>query len=610
MKCTLFVLVLVFVLVILSGCRQSGTTDNSTNNNWKIETSKSPEVNQQIGLLKAEIKRLYSINPDSAIIYYLKAIELYKQHHMPYNTFDAYIKISELYCFRKNDGINAVFYYGEALKTMNKYGGFEDSDPFFYIDMGNMFYMHQLFPQAHQSYEKAITIATHKKDSFALSVAQNNRGIVFREERKIDSAVYFFNQSLALRKKMNALYEAQNFLYIAKVYTYQNNADSINRYRELASEALTRYGASKKDSSYTVRTAYKALSDGFYVYESELIAIVHKLKNDPSKAIEYYQTALERAMAAEDQESCMIYLYNIADLNNQLNRKDEAIKYASRAYQLAENYQNHEYLVNTSKLLNQLFTSNNNLHQANFYLNKIIAHSDSLKRRETSEKLQTAKILLITNQVEDSVRYYQGEVAKHRKVQKVQSISISLLSVSLLGVIGLLIFVHRRRVKLKQEHLKQMAIFLKNMAQEESERRQRKNEGGNYLSSEIEDKLNSLMETEKIYLRKNINLADLAEMIGTNTTYLSQYINNQLKTNFNDYINSQRINEACRLFRSNSSLKYSVDQIADMVGFSSRTTFYTTFKKFTGITPAFFQKYILTPEVHYTGENNTNSVSE
>lgn len=603
MKFTRIALLSLIFSAFFFGCNPRCNNEDSRNINWKSEHSGSPEGNRQILQVQETIKRLYSTDPDSAIYHYLKAIDIYKQQQMPYNAFDAYIKISELYCFRKNDGVNAVYYYGEALKTMNKYGGYEDSNPFFYIDMGNMFYMNKLFPQAHKSFEKAINIASLKKDSFAISVAENNNGIVFREEKKFDSAIFYFNESLAIRRKINPLYEAQNYLYLAKVYTYQSTPDSIFRYRELASEALARHAASKSDSSYTVRTAFKALADGFYVYESELMAIVHKLRNEQIKALNYYQTALKLAIATEDHESCMIYLYNCADLNDKLNRKNEAINYATKAYQLAVTHQNFGYAVSTSKLLNELFAKDNNLNRANFYLNEIINYSDSLKQQETSEKSQTAKILLITNQVEDSVRHYQSQVKKHRKVVKAQSFSIVMLIFLLILMVVLLIYIYRKRAKLKQEHLRQMALFLRKLEDEEEHRKQKKGERQNYFFNELEENLLSLMETDKVYLQKNITLALLADMLNTNITYLSQYINNQLKTNFNDYINSHRIKEACRLFRNNTPLKYSVDQIADMVGFSSRTTFYSTFKKFTGNTPSFFQKYIQNPEVTFHDDN-------
>ena len=144
MKPTLITIISFLLLVIFVGCNVSDETGNSHINNWKSESSSFPEINRQIEQIQKTIKRLYSTNPDSAIFFYLKIVDLYEQQQMPHNVFDAYIKISELYCFRKNDGVNAVFYYGEALKTMNKYGGFEDADPFFYIDMCNMFYMNKL----------------------------------------------------------------------------------------------------------------------------------------------------------------------------------------------------------------------------------------------------------------------------------------------------------------------------------------------------------------------------------------------------------------------------------------------------------------------------------
>lgn len=584
-------------LVLVLNCCNTDKAEEHQVTKWEPEISSSPEVNHRIEPLKLTIKRLYSTNPDSAIYYYLKIIELYRQQNMPYNIFDAYIKISELYCFRKNDGVNAVFYYGEALKTMNKYGGYEDSDPFFYIDMGNMFYMNNIYPQAHKSIDKAITIATLKKDSFALSIAENNKGIVFREERDFESSKLYFKKSLAIRSKITPLYEAQNYLYLAKLFTYQNCADSILFYRDKAVDALQRHAQTNVSPSIITETAAKALSDGFHIYEAELMAVVSKLRNEPDRALGYYQVAFDRANAAEDQESCMIYLYNIADLNSKLDRKAIALQFATRAYQLAMQFQNLEYSVSTSKLLNQLYAGINDLSRANFYLNKVVSYTDSVTQKETSAKLKSARILLITNEVEESVRQYQQQVTRHRKILKIQSLSIAALSLFLLTAVIIIYLIYRKRVLLKQEHLKQISAIIHNLELAENQRKIKVSEGGHGYYSEVEVKLSSLMEVEKIYLQKNITLADLADKLGTNSTYLSQYINNQLKTNFNDYINSQRIDEACRMFRSNTTLKYSVDQIADRVGFSSRTTFYNTFKKFTGITPAVFQKYILSSDL-------------
>jgi len=597
------VLLIFIFLALLSGCTPLNKTDDLKNKNWKTEHSDSPKVSLQIEQYKATIKRLYSTNPDSAIYFYLKVIDLYEQNHMPYNEFDAYIKISELYCFRLNDGANAVYYYGEALKTMNKNGGFEDSNPFFYIDMGNMFYMNKLYAQAHKSFEKAIEIATEKKDSFAISVGQNNIGIVFREEGNFEASKSFFRRSLAIREKITPLYEAQEYIYLAKVFTYQNIADSILYYRNLAIEALKRHSLIQSNPSIITNSAAKALAEGFNIYESELMAIAGQLKNEPRKALQYYQIALDKANFFGDTESSIIYLFKIAELQDKLSNYEEAVKYATKAYQLAKTFKSFEYSVSTSKLLNELYAKNHNLNKANFYLNEVVDYSDSINRLEATAKLQTAKILLVTNQVEDSVRYYQFQVKKHRQITKIQSFSITILIFLLFMASILIVYIQRKRKLLKLEHLKQMALFIKKMEQEEQDKKLRKGEEIKYFSNKFEEKLIGLMETQKVYLQKNITLADLADMLDTNVTYLSQYINNQLKTNFNDYINSQRIKEACRMFRDNASMKYSVDQIADMVGFSSRTTFYTTFKKFTGITPSFFQKHILNHEVSFPDEN-------
>ncbi|MBN2669004.1 MAG: AraC family transcriptional regulator [Bacteroidales bacterium] len=67
-------------------------------------------------------------------------------------------------------------------------------------------------------------------------------------------------------------------------------------------------------------------------------------------------------------------------------------------------------------------------------------------------------------------------------------------------------------------------------------------------------------------------------------------INETYDQNFNNYINSFRIKEARHLLTSKSYNNYSLEGIADMCGFNSMVSFNSAFKKFTGITPSYFQK--------------------
>lgn len=110
------------------------------------------------------------------------------------------------------------------------------------------------------------------------------------------------------------------------------------------------------------------------------------------------------------------------------------------------------------------------------------------------------------------------------------------------------------------------------------------------LFSQLEQRLATLMNVEKIYIQKNLSLDILSGMLHTNKNYLSQVINNRFHTNFNNYVNSYRVKEACTLLKQNNSEKHSVEYVGDCVGFSSRSTYFYCFKKFTGVSPVRFQK--------------------
>lgn len=100
--------------------------------------------------------------------------------------------------------------------------------------------------------------------------------------------------------------------------------------------------------------------------------------------------------------------------------------------------------------------------------------------------------------------------------------------------------------------------------------------------------LENLMSIKKLYRDEDINLADTATSLGITHHQLSQLLNERLSMNFNTYINSFRIDEAKKLLITNPDR--TVLTIAFEVGFNSKSSFYESFTKITGITPVEYRK--------------------
>lgn len=110
---------------------------------------------------------------------------------------------------------------------------------------------------------------------------------------------------------------------------------------------------------------------------------------------------------------------------------------------------------------------------------------------------------------------------------------------------------------------------------------------------ELKNRLELHLEKYKSYADAEINLQKLADELEVSPTFLSQTINQNIGVNFTDYINNFRIEEAKKLLISDKQKHLKVDAIGEMAGFNSRSTFYSIFKKNTGISPAAFKNKIL-----------------
>lgn len=97
-----------------------------------------------------------------------------------------------------------------------------------------------------------------------------------------------------------------------------------------------------------------------------------------------------------------------------------------------------------------------------------------------------------------------------------------------------------------------------------------------------------LFEEEKIHRDCQLTLTDVARHIGTNNSYVSQYINSIERCNFCDFVNSYRIIEAEQLLITDRDASQEV--IARAVGFNSLSTFRRAFFKKHHMTPNQYRK--------------------
>lgn len=103
-------------------------------------------------------------------------------------------------------------------------------------------------------------------------------------------------------------------------------------------------------------------------------------------------------------------------------------------------------------------------------------------------------------------------------------------------------------------------------------------------------RLLSHMETEKPYVDGELTLPKLAERLSIPPQHLSQTINERLRQNFFDFVNTYRVEEAKRRLLDPAKQHYSVLAIAEEVGFNSKSAFNAVFKKHVQMTPSEFRK--------------------
>lgn len=102
----------------------------------------------------------------------------------------------------------------------------------------------------------------------------------------------------------------------------------------------------------------------------------------------------------------------------------------------------------------------------------------------------------------------------------------------------------------------------------------------------IQQRLATVMRTQKPFVNPELGLADLAKVLDIHPNQLSQVINSAEGCNFYDYINQQRVQAFLEIVNHPRNQHLTLLAIAYDCGFNSKAAFNRNFKKSTGLTPS------------------------
>lgn len=118
----------------------------------------------------------------------------------------------------------------------------------------------------------------------------------------------------------------------------------------------------------------------------------------------------------------------------------------------------------------------------------------------------------------------------------------------------------------------------------------RRHHFSNQLKQRYLERLIEVVEHEKLYLNPDITLEKLSGKMDVSPRTLSSLLNESLNQNFYDFINGYRVKESQRIFLSPEESSKTILEVLYEVGFNSKSSFNTAFKKYTKQTPTEFRR--------------------
>lgn len=577
-------LYIVVALLLVSGCKPAPD---------QTETSAQDSVLKRI---EERTTHCETLQPDSVEILLLQSLRISDSLGLEESRLKMHSMLSEFYQYRKISDGKAYHHMNEAISIYLKNPDYSINNPYFFTNLGNIQFKFGLLAEAQESYNNALSSAYKAEIDHGIVLAYNNKGLVWLSQGNADSAYHCFIKA-AEHIGETDLNEAQNLLYQMRLAAFNGQTSRLPvLYRKIEKSigdfTETRGGSSGLDG---------AEQRYFNLVTGEADGLLAVVSPEPGK------TALLQSSVKKSVLSCypLLMAERYIALGSHyavIGEIDKACFISDSLNQVAGMILNPEPLSRIYSFMKQTALLAGNTRKAETAARLESFMRDSLQRQLSGKEQVQAKMAISAANARIAVENMKRADMIGKRIIRQQKIIISILlsSIVLILLMIAVVILFRKRLNFANRllALKTSTQTLNEIADPVSAVPRYNLDRPGFEG--LAERLEKLNQEKQPYLNPAISLSDLASLAGTNQTYLSAFLNQHLKLNFNDYLNNLRVLHACRLLLTSDN-DYSTEQIYEMSGFKSKSTFYTAFKKHAGVSPAVFCKMNRETPVEETG---------
>ncbi len=476
---------------------------------------------------------------------------------------------------------SALFFNRQAI-SLGQTPGSEELLNAAYANQGYIYKSIGDFQQAIEYYQMALNISKEYLGDHAQAVNLNNIAAVFLEWGNYEMAEVYFNRVLGKMQLVNNSIGIEICLNnLAMVKQKQGMPDSA---LVLLQQSLAMANDLGRESSAAVKL--NNIASIYYDFADYETAIRYV-----NKAVEIQQRLgrrMEEANALKNKGSILLAM----------NAYEDAVIALNKALLIANEVESNLLRINILEAQSRLYERMGLYHKALAVYKEYVAIKDSVFAETTQRTLAEMETRYRTEEKRKQLTLLTLENDLNRaEIRKKRNNEITLF----VGVVILLIASALIWYSYLQKNKAYRLLVKKNLELLQKNKKDSTMPPAPKASptlikdddiARIIEGVEELLIKDRIYLDQQLSLAAMSEKLNTNTAYLSHIINTYFETNFKGLINKYRIEEAQKLIADLEHEKTTIEGIADMVGFASRSAFNDVFKKQTGVPPGVFIKNV------------------